>query len=98
MATYLILNGIVTLIVLIVLRLTGALKWTRDSTATLLVILLATAIFDSLIVGLGIVAYDPSLILGVYVGHAPVEDFFYAVVAVILVPNIWKYFGTKDNA
>jgi hypothetical protein len=36
------------------------------------------------------VAYDPAKILGIMVGFAPVEDFAYAIVAIVLVPVIWN--------
>ena len=52
--------------------------------------LIITALFDNLIILAGIVEYDTSKIYGVYVGVAPVEDFAYTVVAVLLVPAIWK--------
>ncbi|MEY4451787.1 MAG: hypothetical protein RLZZ380_908 [Actinomycetota bacterium] len=52
--------------------------------------LIITALFDNLIILAGIVEYDTSKIYGVYVGVAPIEDFAYTVVAVLLVPAIWK--------
>ncbi len=58
-----------------------------------------TAVFDSLIVWSGIVAYDSSLILGLRVGIAPIEDFFYAIAAILVVPALWKLFGKrKENS
>lgn len=48
-----------------------------------------TAVFDNVIVGLGIVDYDPRRILGVRIGVAPIEDFSYAVAAVLLLPALW---------
>ena len=62
----------------------------RSMFVTGLALISITAIGDSLIVGSGIVAYDPSKILGVMVGFAPVEDFAYAIVAIVLVPVIWN--------
>lgn len=52
--------------------------------------LIATALFDNLIILAGIVDYDTSKLYGIYVGVAPIEDFAYTVVAVLLVPAIWK--------
>lgn len=49
-----------------------------------------TAIFDNLIVGTGIVDYNKDTLLGIYVGVVPIEDFAYTVVAVLLVPAIWR--------
>ena len=52
--------------------------------------LVLTAIFDNFIVATGIVAYDSSKLVGVMVGVVPIEDFAYTVVAILLVPTIWK--------
>jgi len=62
------------------------------------VLVIATAVFDNLIVGTGIVAYDESLILGIKIGYAPIEDFAYALAAPLLISiateltkgNKWK--------
>jgi lycopene cyclase domain-containing protein len=56
---------------------------------TLVIILALTAIFDPLIIAAHIVEYDPSKILGIRWFGAPIEDFFYAVYAVCLVPLVW---------
>lgn len=53
-------------------------------------LLAITAVFDSVIVGLNLVSYDTSKILGLYVGRAPIEDFCYAIVAAIVVPILWE--------
>ena len=57
--------------------------------AGLVVLVLLTAVFDNVIVGTGIVAYDPGRILGLRLGVAPVEDFSYAVVAALALPALW---------
>jgi lycopene cyclase domain-containing protein len=63
---------------------------------TLAALLAMTAIFDNLIIMSGIVDYNHTLLLGVYIGVAPVEDFFYAILAVILVPALWHSID-KEN-
>ena len=59
----------------------------------LLPMLLLTAIFDNLIILAGIVDYDPSKISGLMIGVAPVEDFFYTLAAVLIVPSVWTFLG-----
>ncbi|NOJ58943.1 lycopene cyclase domain-containing protein [Arthrobacter sp. 260] len=56
---------------------------------TLLVLLVATAVFDNVLIAIGIVDYNPDLILGVRLGSAPIEDFAYTVGACILLPALW---------
>ena len=62
---------------------------------TLVVMLITTAIFDNVIIGVGLVAYDPSTLLGIFIGLAPEEDFDYAIAAVILLPALWTALGTR---
>jgi lycopene cyclase domain-containing protein len=53
------------------------------------ILLVFTAIFDNVMIGIGLVGYDSKLISGVFVGIAPIEDFAYAVAAAVLLPSIW---------
>jgi len=53
------------------------------------VLLVLTAVFDSIMIGVGLVAYDPALRSGVTIGLAPIEDFAYTVVAVLALPALW---------
>lgn len=48
-----------------------------------------TAVFDSVIVATGIVAYDDHQRLGWTIGLAPVEDFLYPLAGVLLLPAVW---------
>ena len=64
---------------------------------TLVVMLVTTAIFDNVIIGVGLVAYDPSTLTGIFIGIAPEEDFDYAIAAVILLPVLWTVLGTKKK-
>ena len=60
---------------------------------TMAVLLAMTAVFDNIMIGVGLVGYDPSRISGVFIGIAPVEDFAYAVAAVLLLPALWVLLG-----
>jgi lycopene cyclase domain-containing protein len=54
-----------------------------------------TAIFDNVIIGTGIVAYDEDKLLGLKILYAPIEDFAYTAVALVLVPSLFNFFRTK---
>ncbi|GIG30700.1 lycopene cyclase domain-containing protein [Cellulomonas marina] len=69
----------------------------RATAVTLVVLVLLTAVFDNVLVGLSIVAYDPTLISGLRVGVAPVEDFAYTVAAVALLPAVWELAGRRGR-
>lgn len=62
---------------------------------TLIVMLITTAIFDNVIIGVGLVAYDPALLLGSYIGIAPIEDFAYTLAGVMILPALWILLGTR---
>jgi len=96
MATYLILNLAFMAFVVLLLRIKPR-NPSRAWWVTLLVLLIMTAVFDSLIVGLDIVNYDKMKLLGLYVGRAPVEDFFYTILAVLIIPVLWKRLGKKHD-
>jgi lycopene cyclase domain-containing protein len=66
-----------------------ALGW-----ATALVLLM-TLVFDNLIILAGIVGYDESLISGIKLGIAPIEDFSYTLVGLVLIPITWELLGKK---
>lgn len=89
MATYLTLNILFTVAVLVLLR--PALNHSKKPLlATFLFLTALTILFDNVIVGLGVVDYDASKLLGIYVGVAPVEDFMYTILAVLLIPTLWN--------
>ncbi|MCS5722988.1 lycopene cyclase domain-containing protein [Herbiconiux sp. CPCC 203407] len=65
---------------------------------TMAVLLVMTAVFDNVMIGVGLVGYEPSLISGAFVGIAPLEDFAYAIAAVLLLPSLWVLLGGRDGA
>lgn len=90
MYKYLFLNfffGLVTLLVVV------AVKPKLPRKRLLIVMgsmLLLTAVFDSLIIGLDMVRYNTEFISGLLVIKAPIEDFFYTVVATMLTITLWE--------
>ena len=62
---------------------------------TLGVLLIMTAVFDNVMIGIGLVGYDRALIGGAFIGIAPLEDFAYAIAAVVLLPSIWMLAGKR---
>ena len=95
MATYLILNLAFLVIAGILLR-RHLKKPSRSWVLMLLILLLLTAIFDSMIIAAGVVGYDQGKLLGAYIGRAPIEDFFYALLAAVVVPALWNS-SKKEN-
>lgn len=94
--TYLILNLVFIAVCMIALA-KGIKKPTKAWWATLLALLALTLVFDNLIIWAGIVTYDTTKLLGIYAGIAPIEDFFYALLAVVIVPALWHIFGSSKK-
>lgn len=94
--TYLFLNLSFMLIAFVIINVFVRKTPWGNLLKTMLTMLLVTLIFDNVIIGLGIVDYDINKLSGIYLGLAPIEDFAYTVVSVILVASIWhKMTGSK---
>jgi lycopene cyclase domain-containing protein len=89
--TYLGLNAIfLGALALLAIPVRKQLPWGAIGLATI-ALLAITAIFDNVIIGLGIVAYDETKISGIMVGLAPIEDFAYSLAAPILISLTMEY-------
>lgn len=99
--TYWLLNlpflAVVALVASAALLARRAPRWRAIGLAAI-VLLLMTAAFDNILVATGIVGYDPSRISGVLIGVAPVEDFAYALAAVVLLPSLWSLLSPRRAA
>lgn len=61
------------------------------------VVLLMTAVFDNVMIGVGLVGYSAEKISGAFIGIAPLEDFAYAIAAVVLLPSLWTLIGGRRD-
>ena len=64
---------------------------------TAAILLMMTAVFDNVMIGIGLVAYNESLISGAFIGIAPLEDFAYAIAAVVGLPSLWVLLGRSGT-
>lgn len=98
MLTYLLVAGGVLLPVAAAALLLLVRAGRRELAAAgiaLAVLLVLTAVFDNVLVGTGIVGYDPERILGLRIGTAPIEDFAYPVAAALALPALWTLLGPR---
>lgn len=61
------------------------------------ILLLVTAAFDNVMIGVGLVGYDPAKISGAFIGRAPLEDFAYPVAAALLLPSLWILLEPREK-
>lgn len=94
---YFLVNIILCALIIAVLRFYDALKWNRAMSLTAFILIVATIIFDSLIVMAGIVAYNPDYISGIMAWVAPIEDLIYAFMLVVIVPSVWDKQRKEKN-
>jgi lycopene cyclase domain-containing protein len=80
--------ALTALAVLLTLRRPRFGRRMAASTATALVLIVLTAVFDNAMIAAGLFTYPAERISGVRIGLAPIEDFAYAVCAAFLVPAI----------
>jgi len=63
-----------------------------------IVLIIMTAIFDNVIIGVGLVDYDPERFAGIRIGVAPLEDFAYTLAAMFLLPSLWHLLERRPRA
>ncbi len=62
------------------------------------ILILLTAVFDSVMIAAGLFDYPEELISGVRVGLAPIEDFAYPLCAAFLVPAVFTLLRERRPA
>ena len=80
------------IVALIAARTLPALERRRRWIATgiaAVALLALTGVFDSIMIAAGLFGYAADTRLGPTIGLAPIEDFAYPIVAVLLVPAVW---------
>lgn len=58
-------------------------------TIAAVILLMLTAVFDSIMIGFDLFGYEADLISGLLIGLAPVEDFAYPLATAIALPALW---------
>jgi len=88
--------GAVALVALAAVLSSRSPRWASVLIAGI-VLLATTALFDNVMIGIGLVDYNPELISGAFVGIAPLEDFAYAIAAVVLLPALWHLLAPRPR-
>jgi lycopene cyclase domain-containing protein len=70
------------------------LSWKALAPAALFMLLM-TLVFDNLIIASGIVDYDYDKTAGIRLFLAPIEDFAYTLVALVLVPSLFNWLRSR---
>lgn len=70
----------------------------RACAAAAVVLLVLTAVFDNVMIAVGLFTYPPDHLSGLRIGLAPLEDFSYPLCAAFLVPAVYALVGRRDSA
>lgn len=66
-------------------RFAERMRW---SALAAVVLIALTAVFDNIMIGVGLFTYPETHLSGIRIGLAPIEDFSYPVCAAFLVPAV----------
>ncbi|HEX4444591.1 MAG TPA: lycopene cyclase domain-containing protein [Galbitalea sp.] len=94
--TYWMLNAIFLAAVVVVAVVSLVVKRSPRWLSVLIacgILLVLTAVFDNVMIGIGLVGYDRTKISGLFIYRAPIEDFAYTVAAAVLLPSLWMLIG-----
>lgn len=61
------------------------------------VLLALTAVFDNVMIAVGLFSYDPESLSGVHLGNVPLEDFAYPVAAALMLPALWVLLRGRER-
>ena len=78
-------------------RRTLLARWIMPILAAGVVLMILTAAFDNVMILVGLMSYDQTIISGLFVGLAPLEDFAYPLAGLILLPSFWLLLGKRGN-
>jgi len=60
-------------------------------------LLVLTAVFDNVMIAVGLFSYDPDSLSGVFLGRVPLEDFAYPVAASLMLPALWMLLRGRER-
>jgi len=73
-------------------------RWWGATAAVAAVLLVLTAVFDSLMIAADLFRFDERRLLGVRVLLAPVEDLAWPLASALALPALWALLGHRSRA
>jgi len=72
-------------------------RWWLCTGAVAAVLLVLTAVFDSLMIAADLFRFDQERLLGWHVGLAPVEDFAWPLASALALPALWTLLAPRER-
>jgi lycopene cyclase domain-containing protein len=94
------LFAVVAAVPAVTATLTGRLasSWWRTTATVALVLVVLTAVFDSIMISFDLFRYDTAALLGLRVARVPIEDFAWPLAAALALPGLWALLGRRAMA
>jgi lycopene cyclase domain-containing protein len=73
-------------------------RWWLPVLAAGIVVAVLTAVFDNLMIHIGLMEYSRTTTSGLKVGLAPLEDFSYPLAGLILLPALWLLLRRRERS
>ncbi|WP_348788103.1 lycopene cyclase domain-containing protein [Leifsonia sp. NPDC080035] len=70
-------------------------RWWLPALVSGALLAVLTAVFDNVMIGVGLMTYSGATTSGLRVGLVPVEDFAYPLAALVLLPALWLLTGRR---
>lgn len=94
--TYMLLNTVFFALLAVIVMVARKRLSLRGVLVTLGAVVALTAVFDPIMIAVGLVDYDSTKLLGLYWFGAPLEDFAYSLFAVPFVACLWHILERND--
>ncbi|MDX6317725.1 MAG: hypothetical protein QOD35_1125 [Nocardioidaceae bacterium] len=73
-------------------------SWWRTTATVALILVVLTAVFDSIMISFDLFRYDTAALLGLRVARVPIEDFAWPVAAALALPALWALLGRRATS
>jgi lycopene cyclase domain-containing protein len=64
-------------------------RWALPVVITGVLLFALTAVFDNVMIAIGLMTYADATLTGIHLGLVPIEDFSYPLAGLLLLPALW---------
>ena len=95
LAALVVLGGVLLALLCLLLR-RPPLRWWRAVAVTMVVLLVLTAVFDSLMILADLFRYSAQVAAGPRLGIVPLGDFSWPIAVALGLPSLWRLVGGRS--
>lgn len=87
----------VATLALVAVRRRPGRRWWLSTALTVVVLLVLTVVFDSLMIAADLFRFAEEDLLGLRIGLAPLEDLAWPLAAGLLLPSLWLLLAPRED-